>query len=185
MSDDPLRWRRVRSEPGPDYRIFRIRLDWAVSPRTGVEGRYVVLECPDWVNVVAITADGQVVLVRQYRHGIDAVELEIPAGLVEPGEEPLAAAQRELAEETGYTGGRWTLLGRTRPNPAIQDNWCYNVLAEDVRLTATPRLDPGEAITVELRSLAETRQLIAAGVINHALMLNAFFWLDQRGRDAE
>lgn len=182
MADEALAWRRVRSEAGPDFHIFRVRFDWAVSPRTGDEGRYVVLECPDWVNVIATTVDGQVILVRQYRHGIDAVELEIPAGMVGDGEEPLAAAQRELAEETGYSGGQWTLLGRVRPNPAYQNNWCYNFLAEGVSLTGEPHLDPGEAISVELHPLAETSELIASGAITHALMLNAFFWLHQRAQ---
>src|SRR5262249_34587526 len=107
MEDPRAGWRRVRTEAGPDYGIFRVRRDIVVWPRTGVEGRYVVLECPDWVNVIALTDDRQVVLIRQYRHGVDRVVLEIPSGIVERDEEPLAAAQRELAEETGYTSERW------------------------------------------------------------------------------
>lgn len=176
LDDHRQGWRRVRSEAGPDYHIFRVRQDTVVSPRTGAEGRFVVLECPDWINVIAVTADDQIVLVRQYRHGVDAVTLEIPSGTVEAGEEPLAAAQRELAEETGYTGGRWTLLGRERPNAAFQNNVCYNFLAEGVRLTVQPNLDPGEAIAVELHPLAGVRDLITSGAMDQAMVLSAFFW---------
>ena len=176
MDDYRQGWRRLRSEPGPDYRIFRVRLEWAISPRTGAEGRYIVLECPDWINVIATTDDGHVVLVRQYRHGVDGETLEIPAGTVELDEAPLVAAQRELTEETGYTGGRWTLLGRVRPNAAFQDNWCHHFLAEGVRLTAEPLLDAGEAISVELHPLAEIPDLIATGALNQALVVSAFYW---------
>ena len=179
MDTERYGWRRVRSETGPEYGIFRVRLDTAVSPRTGAEGRYVVLECPDFVNIIAITQDEQVVLVRQYRHGTGGVSLEIPAGLVENGEEPLLAAQRELAEETGYTGGRWRLLGSVRPNAAFQNNWCYSFLAEGVRLTNTPRLDEGEAIAVELYPRAAVAGLIVGGAIDQALVLCAFYWLNQ------
>lgn len=177
MDDERQGWRRLRSEAGPEYRIFRVRLDTVVSPRTGAEGRYVVLECPDWVNVIALTEDKQVVLVRQYRHGTDSVSLEIPAGIVEDNEEPLAAARRELAEESGYTGGRWRLLGRVRPNAAFQDNWCYSFLAEGVGLTDTPTLDEGEAIAVELHPRAALPGLIASGAINQAFVLCAFYWI--------
>jgi len=174
-------WRRVRSEAGPGYRVFKVRLDDMVSPRTGEEGRYVILECPDWVNVVALTGDNDdhILLARQYRHGVGAVTLEIPSGQVDSDEEPLAAAQRELAEETGYSGGRWTPLGRVRPNAAFQNNWCYSFLAEGVRRTETPKLDAGEAIDVETRPLSDIPALIRDGSIDQALVLDAFYALDR------
>jgi len=182
MDTDRGGWWLAHSEPGPDYTIFQVRLNTMVSPRTGREGRYVVLDAPDWVNMIALTGeardpDARLILVRQYRHGTDAVTLEIPSGQVDRGEEPLVAARRELAEETGYTGGRWTPLGRTRPNAAFMHNWCYNFLAEGVELTTKPTLDEGEAITVELHPLAEMPELIRSGQLNQTLILSAYYWL--------
>jgi 8-oxo-dGTP pyrophosphatase MutT (NUDIX family) len=180
MESDTRGWRIVRSEEGPDYGIFRVRQNVAVSPRTGQEGRYVVLESADFVNMIALTADAHVVLVRQYRHGIGEMALEIPSGLVDGQETPLAAARRELAEETGYTGERWRLLGRSRPNAAFMDNWCYHLLLEDARLTGQPHLDPGEDIAVELAPLDRIPELIAAGTLSQALVLSAFYWFEHR-----
>jgi len=185
MADDRGGWRRVRSEPGPDYRIFQVVFDDMVSPRTGRESRYVVLDAPDWINVIALTGDARdpearIVLVREYRHGSGAMALEIPSGQVDKGEDALVAARRELAEETGYTGGRWTMLGRSRPNAAFLRNWCGSFLAEGVELTAQPALDEGEAISVELRALAEIPELIRSGQVDQALIIDAFYWLNDR-----
>ncbi len=180
MDDRRAGWQRVGSDDGPDYGIFRVRLDTAISPRTGAAGRYVVLECPDWVNIIALTDERRIVLVRQYRHGIDRVALELPAGTVERGEDPLATARRELAEETGYTSDRWTLLGSVHPNPAFQDNRCYHLLAEGARRTVEPVLDPGETIDVELYPLSDLPGLIAAGQLDQALVLSAVYWFEHR-----
>ncbi len=179
MGESERRWRIVRSEEGPDYGIFRVRVHTAVSPRTGHEGQYVVLDNPDFVNVIALTADGRIVLVRQYRHGIDRMALEIPSGLVDKDEEPLAAARRELAEETGYTGERWSVLGRVRPNAAFMNNWCYHVLVEDARQTQEPQLDQGEDIAIELHPLAAMPDLIATGAIDQALVVSALYHFER------
>jgi 8-oxo-dGTP pyrophosphatase MutT (NUDIX family) len=183
METGTKQWRIVRSEQGPDYGIFRVRLTTAVSPRTGEEGRYVVLDSADFVNIIALTTTAHVVLVRQHRHGINDMALEIPSGLVDEGEAPLAAAQRELAEETGYTGERWLVLGRSRPNAAFMNNWCYHVLAEDVRHTAQLHLDPGEDIAVELVPLADIPRLIAEGTITQTLAISAFYAFEHWGQD--
>ncbi len=180
-SDNRGGWRRVRTEPGPDYKIFQAKFDIMVSPRTGQEGRYTILDAPDWVNMLALTGDARdpetrIVLVRQYRHGSDAVTLEIPSGQVDTGETPLATARRELAEETGYTGGRWTMLGRVRPNAAFLRNWCTSFLAEGVELTGQTTFDAGEDIRVELHALSEMPELLSSGQVDQALVVAAFYW---------
>lgn len=174
-------WQLVRREDGPDYRIFRVTLTTMVSPRTHQEGRYIVLDLPDWVNVIAITEDSQIVLVRQYRHGVDAVTLEIPAGNVEKGEDPLATAQRELSEETGHGGGDWTYLGKSRPNAAFQNNWCHHYLARGVRTVHGVRLDEGEAITIETHPLSAVPILVSSGALDQALQTSAFYAYEHSG----
>jgi ADP-ribose pyrophosphatase len=168
-------WEREYDEETRDYRVFTLRQYTAVSPRTGKRGRYVALQVPDWVNVVAITVDRQLVLVRQYRHGIDGLSLEIPAGMVEQGEDPLAAMRRELAEETGYVAESWQKLGSVHANPAYQDNVCHHFLALDCRRAGEQHLDDGEDIEVRLVPLPEVRSLIENGTLDHALEIAAFF----------
>lgn len=168
-------WEHVASESTHDYRIFTARVDQIRSPRTGHVLRRVVLDTPDWINVVARTTGGQFVLVRQVRHGIAAPSLEIPAGMVEPGEAPELAATRELLEETGYQGRmRW--LGQVYPNPAFQGNTCYHFLAEDCEYVAEPQLDPGEDIQVELWSWPQILEAVRSGEVRHSLMISALFY---------
>jgi len=129
---------------------------------------YWVLEQPAWVNVVAVTDDDLLVLVRQYRHGIARESLEIPGGYAE-SDDPLADAQRELREETGYGGGSWSLLQRLSPNPALQDNWMHTYLATGVELLGDPEPDDGEDLQLELHPADAVRRLISEGEIIHAL----------------
>ena len=185
MLDDPhgLRWKLGTRLPGHDYRIFTTGFVEAAHPRTGVVKRFSLIDCVDWVNVIALTDAGQVVLIRQYRPGTDQVCLEIPGGMMEPGEDPCTAAARELAEETGYTGGALEVLGRVAPNPAIQNNALYTVLARGVALTQPPAPDDGEVLTVETAALADCQRRILAGEIDHALVVVAFAHLALRRCD--
>lgn len=171
-------WPTLSSSPIGDYRIFRLRQDRCVSPRTGAAHDFVVLEAPDWVNVVALTPDEQVVLIRQYRFGAAEVTLEIPGGMIDSGETPEEAARRELLEETGYAAKRLIALGAIAPNPAILNNRCYTFLAQDCRAVSVPQQDEKEDIAVEQRPLAEVAALLASGEISHALVAVAFQRLD-------
>jgi 8-oxo-dGTP pyrophosphatase MutT (NUDIX family) len=167
-------WPRLRRGLEHDYRILKVRQDVVADPRTGHEQPRVIIDSPDWVNVIAVTREEQLVLIRQYRFGIEASTLEIPGGLVEPGEEPAVAAARELEEETGYVPARVVPLGWVHPNPAIQSNRCHSFLALDCVKAHEGRQDQGEDIRVELVPRGQAPRLIREGHITHSLVVVAF-----------
>jgi len=172
-------WPVLASQKEIETRIFTLRTDTARNPRNGSEHSFHVLESPDWVNIIALTPAQEIVLIRQYRFGSQEVSLEIPGGLIDPGETPSEAALRELREETGFAppspvGIRE--IGRVRPNPAILDNTCYTFLVEDAVSLSQVSLESGEAISLELRPVKELPDLISQGLIDHALVLNALSW---------
>ena len=171
----PKHWPLVSSSLDRSFRIFDLRIDWSVSPRTGEAHDFLVLESAPWVNVIALTDREEVVLIRQYRHGIREVNLEIPGGLVEDEDGPLAAAKRELLEETGYRSEEWIDLKSIHPNPAIQNNRCHTFLTLDVKPARAQSLDDMEDIEVILKPLAEIPSLIREGAITHSLVICAFW----------
>lgn len=139
------------------------------------------LECPDWINIIPLTKDNQVVMVRQYRHGIQEDTLEIPGGQMDKEDNhPLEAAKRELREETGYGKGSWETLGWVHPNPAIFNNLCHLFLAKDVEPVGAIQNDPHEHTEVELVDLKAIPGFILQGRIRHGLVINAFSFLALR-----
>ena len=177
-------WKTIRSKPAGDFRIFKIRSDVKVSPRTGKEHDFYVLESVNWVNIVAVTPDQKLVLVEQYRHGSNTVELEIPGGMMDADEtDPVATAVRELREETGYEGDNARLLGRIHSNPAILNNVTHTVLIENCRLKHGVEFDHGEDLETRLMPVAEIPKLVADEKIGHSLVVVALYHFDlwQRG----
>jgi len=173
MTNDALRWKKLESEPGPEIPLFRVRIDRMRHPTSSTEFERMVLESPDWVNVIAITPERKVVMVEQYRFGVGELTIEPVAGIVDPGEESLDAAKRELLEEAGFGKGKWRSLGSVQANPAYHDNSCHHWLVEGVEPVQAPAPDDGEAIRVHLMSLDDIKQAISIGRIKHPLGLSA------------
>lgn len=172
-------WPKLSSTILRDYRIFRLRQDEVVSPRTGREHSFYVLEATDWVNVIPLTPDGQVVMVRQYRHGTGTITLELPAGMADHGGETAAtAAARELREETGYVAHEIVHLGSVEPNPAFLNNQCHSFLAVDALPVHEPSFDSGEDLEIELVPLAAITGMITSGLITHSLTICAFYYFE-------
>ena len=143
-------WKIISTKNDGSFEIFNLRTDRAISPRTGNSHDFYVLETTDWVNVIPVTRDNEIVMIRQYRHGIQDVTLEIPGGIIENNDTPEGAAARELREETGYRAGRMVPLGRVLANPAFLNNSCYTFLATDVELDGRIDQDDEEDIEVVL-----------------------------------
>jgi ADP-ribose pyrophosphatase len=158
-----------------ETRLFQVDEQERVSPRTGQIHRFSVMGCADWVNIVPITADGKVVMVRQYRYGSSEETLELPGGMIDSTDaNPAEAARRELLEETGYEAPAVEPTGVIAPNPALQSNRTWSFLARDVVYKGAPVLDGGEDIEVVLVPYAEVPARVARGEISHALVVVAF-----------
>jgi len=181
-------WQKVASRTGGNFRVFTIRSDRVISPRTQQEHEVFVIDCPNWVNVIATTPDQHLVMIEQYRHGSTTVELEIPGGMIDAKDaSPLAAGLRELREETGYEGENARLLGEIFPNPAIMNNTCFTVLVKNCRCVHPLQFDHGEDLATRLVPIPDLPHLVAAGKIKHSLVVVALYYFDlwQRGAKAE
>ncbi len=169
-------WPLVSSKPVGDYRIFTLRADRKTSPRTRREHEFYVIDSVNWVNVIAVTPEQQIVLVEQYRHGSNTVELEIPGGVMDTEDlSPEATGLRELDEETGYHGEHARVVGQVLANPAIMTNSCYTVFVENCRLRNATRFDTGEDIITRLVPLKDIPQLIAENKIRHSVMIAGLY----------
>ena len=169
-------WPSISEAQVTDCRIFKVRRVVRRSPRTGAEHDFFVLDAPDWVNVIALTPDRELVMVEQYRHGTQSVDLEIPGGVMDSHDvSPVATGVRELREETGYVGEAARLLGQVRPNPAILTNTCYTVLVERCVLRSAVQWDHGEDLITRLVPLADVPRLVTDGTIRHSLVVAALY----------
>jgi ADP-ribose pyrophosphatase len=185
---DHLRWIEQSRRKLGSYSIF----DLYLSRRRAADGRsgdFYLLSAPDWVNVIPVLLDDggreRFLMVRQYRHGANIVTTEFPAGLVNPGETHLAAAERELEEETGRKAGRMTFLGRICPNPAFMDNWCNTYLAEELSAPGGKRLDSLEILDVREVSKEELTQNVGSGEFVNSLVMAALLWYTLRRAKTE
>lgn len=169
----PQRWRRLRSEPHATTRIFEVVRAIYQHPHRNKEQEFFVINAPDWVNVIAVTPARHLVLVRQFRYGTNDFSIEIPGGVIDPGEDAVAAGLRELREESGYLGTGARLLGTVHPNPAMQSNRCHLVLVENVLPVADLEWDPDEEFEIMTKPIEEVYALAANGGITHAMVLNA------------
>jgi ADP-ribose pyrophosphatase len=170
-------WDKVGSKPLADYRIFRLRTDRSISPRTRREHDFIVIDSVNWVNVVATTPDQQLVMIEQYRHGSGTIELEIPGGMMDPHDaSPEAAGVRELREETGYGGTNPKIIGEIFPNPAIMSNTCFTILVEDCHCIHPVEFDHGEDLITRLVPIVEIPHLVASGKIKHSLVVVGLYY---------
>ena len=178
----PSRWQKLGQSLQAKTAVFELLSARYRHPARGTERDFVVVSAPDWVNVIALTPDHRLVVVRQFRYGINEFSLEIPGGVMEAGEDPIAAGLRELREETGYAGGPARLLGSVHPNPAIQSNRCHFVFVEAAVPTHALDWDPDEEIHVATEPVDDVLALARSGQITHGLVIDALMLFEPHWR---
>lgn len=178
----PRRWTVLEKEFLQDCAVFSVSRSLSQSPRTGELHSFYRIDSADWVNIVPVTPEGDVVMVKQYRHGLEDFTVETPGGMVDRDETPEEAARRELLEETGYRAVEMVPLGGVNPNPALYGNTLHAFLGRDVERVAEVRNESTEETHVEVVSPAELRRLVSAGAVNHALVIAVLYLLDLESR---
>ncbi len=174
---EPSPWDMQENNLHADCRIFEVRKQRLKRRSDGLEGEFFVLDTNDWVNVLALTPDDKIILVRQFRYGSKEQSLEPPGGVVERGEDPVVAGLRELQEETGYVGEEPKLLGVVRPNAAILSNRCHVILVRNAQKTAELNFDQHEELVTELYPVRELKEMVRRGEITHSIGLNSIMML--------
>lgn len=177
-------WEVLETEALQDCAVFTVSRAHARSPRSGRVHPFYRIDAAAWVNVVAVTADERLVMVRQYRHGAGDFTLEIPGGMVDAGESPAEAAARELLEETGYGAGRVLPIGDLNPNPALFGNRVHTFLAPEVERMGEIRNTGLEETAVELVDVGEVPERVRRGEIDHALVVAGLYWWELHRRGA-
>lgn len=174
-------WTTIGREKIADCRVFSVHKQ--VATRTTGDSSethdFFVFRPNDWVNVIPVTRDHQIVMIEQFRHGIEQITLEIPGGMIDLEETSAVAGRRELLEETGYRGDDLIFLGRNHPNPAIQSNLCDTFLALNCEQIHVPTFTSTEEVAIRLVPVKKIPSLIKSGVITHALVIVAFHYLQQ------
>ncbi|HKB90849.1 MAG TPA: NUDIX hydrolase [Opitutaceae bacterium] len=176
LSHPPSRWEKTGDTIHASCRIFDVHSPRYRHPKRGTERTFFTIETSDWVNVLAVTVDRQIVLVRQFRYGIDTFSLEIPGGVIDLGEDPVEAGLRELREEAGFSGENARIIGRVHPNPAIQNNTCHLVLVENAKRTHELEWDTDEELEVLIAPVDEVYAMVQQGQITHAMVLDALLF---------
>lgn len=171
------KWITIKEGNKTNLKIFDALWYSRKHPEQDKEGNFIVLNSPRWVNIIPITKSKEVVLIKQYRHGIDDITLEVPGGLVQDDESPQAGAERECLEETGYGSLKPSIwLGENLPNPAFLNNTCNSYLWLDCELMQSQKFDQHEDIELLLVPLSDIKKYILDGKITHSLVLTAFFY---------
>ena len=169
-------WQTIAKKQLGDFRIFSIRSEEKLSPRNSVPHEFFIIDCVHWVNVIPVTPDNQLVMIEQFRHGSNTVELEIPGGTMDATDaSPVATGVRELREETGYDGENPQIIGEVFSNPAIMSNTTYTILIQNCKLRHAVQLDGGEDLVTRLVPIADIPGLVAGGRIRHSLVVAALF----------